>query len=1590
MLEFFRTDVQWSERFSDVWLWMEWPDRRGRPDTGVDLVAVERESGDSVAIQCKFYDPASTIYKEHIDSFLSESGKRPFAQRLIVTTTDRWGRNAEAAIENQQIPVQRLRFMDLAESSIDWTQFDLSTPDVMELKERKQLRPHQQVALENVRAGLGEADRGKLIMACGTGKTFTSLRIAEDLVGVGGRVLFLVPSISLLSQSLREWSLEAELELRPFAVCSDTKIGKRTRAQEDEDISVVDLALPSTTDPDRLHAHLSNVEGGEGRLTVVFSTYQSLSVVAAAQARGLEDFDLIICDEAHRTTGATLAGEDESAFVRVHDNNFIKAAKRLYMTATPRIYDDTSKAKAGQAQAVIASMDDDTLYGPELHRLGFGEAVTRGLLTDYKVLVLAVDEKEVAKTFQIQLADENSELRLDDVAKIVGCWNGLAKRGHAESGFGEDIAPMTRAVAFAGSIAKSKQFAEMFREVTAEYLAAHERDEEVADAPPLACEVEHVDGTYNVLLRNERLDWLKAETEPGTCRILSNARCLSEGVDVPALDSVMFLNPRKSVVDVVQSVGRVMRRAPGKHYGYIILPIGIPAGMTPEEALRDNTKYQVVWEVLQALRAHDERFNAMVNKIELNRTRDDRIQIIGVGGGAGDSDGTSTATAVQGVLNLQWLDEWRDAIYAKIVTKVGDRRYWEDWAQDIAAIAEAHRTRIAALLADPTTGVQAKFDEFLMGLRGNLNESITPDDAVDMLAQHLITRPVFDALFEGHSFAENNPVSQVMQAMLEALDAHNLDRENDTLDRFYQSVRIRAEGIDNAEGKQRIISDLYEKFFKIAFPRTAASLGIVYTPVEVVDFILRSVEHLLRSEFGVSISDSGVHVLDPFTGTGTFVVRLLESGIIQPHDVARKYAKEIHANEILLLAYYIAAINIEATYHALGEPDESGPSYEPFGGIVLTDTFQMTEVGDTLDTQVFPTNNERAARQLDLDIRVIVGNPPWSVGQSSQNDDNANLKYESLDAAIESTYAARSSAGLKRNLYDSYIRGIRWASDRIASAGIVGFVTNGGFLDARSTDGLRLSLAGEFASIYVFNLRGNQRTVGEMSKREGGKIFGSGSRSSVAITLLVKRPEHVGPATIRYFDIGEYLSREQKLAIVDRSDISQMDWAEIEPNAAGDWINQRGASYASLLSLAPEKGPAGARGVFKTSGPGISTSRDAWVYGFSSSEVERLGRETTKAFNEAVAEVGEALRDGRTIEEAVKEVAARFASRISWSAGLLKRLERRASIPAGTRATVPAAYRPFCAQRLLLAPELIERPGWAGSDAMSGGERENPTMVVMGTSASEPFSVLMTRRPPNFHFMNSGTAFPRWRYEAAPPSDGLQAGFDLSEDGIAAAVRLDNIAESSLARFRSLYGAQVDGDAVFAYVYGVLHSPSYRETFADDLKKVAPRIPLVTKDQFVAFVNAGQRLLKLHGDYEQAEPFPLEVSGSAGASVGEAAAFDWYRVEKMRHPKRGRDIDRSVILYNSRITVSGIPLTAQDYLLGSRSAIAWVMERYQVKRDKAFGIVQDPNEWSREVGNPRYILDLLARVTTISLESLRIMSDLPVLEFESVGTEDAT
>ena len=1621
MLAYLKTENFYKDHFSQVWLWMDFPKRGNMPDTGIDLVAVERYTGDYWAIQCKCYSPDQTVEKSDIDSFFTASGTNLFKQRMIISTTAKWSKHALAALKDQQIPVILATIHDLENSPIDWDKFSLKNPDHLELKPKKQIRPHQQTALEKVLTGFKTGDRGKLIMACGTGKTFTALKIAENFPKKNNLILFLVPSISLLSQTLREWTAESDINFHSIAVCSDVNVGKNNKKSKNDDvadITVNDLAFPPTTNAqDIIKSYHSIQSKNQSELTVIFSTYQSIQAISDAQKKGLPEFDLIICDEAHRTTGVTIAGEDESYFVKVHNQDFIQAKKRLYMTATPKIYSDDTKVQAQENDAFLCSMDDVDIYGQEFHRLNFGEAVSTGLLTDYKVMVLAVDEKFVSATFQQQLADANNELNLDDAVKIVGCWNGLAKR-LLKDATGEDIEdnnPMKRAVAFSRSIKDSQKIVKLFADIINQYQQLNPDDEDL-----LECNLDHVDGTQNSLQRNSKLEWLKAEppltpsTKGGNsgniCRILSNARCLSEGVDVPALDAVMFLTPRNSVVDVVQSVGRVMRKAEGKKYGYIILPVGIPADIPPEVALKDNQKYQVIWRVLQALRSHDDRFNDTVNKIELNKRRPPQIAVIGVGGKT-ENDGSSQSAKKgssykQLELNFP-IEEWRNAIYAKIVTKCGDRQYWEKWAKNVAEIADTHTSRIKALLENSESEAKKVFDEFITGLHQNINPNVTEDEAIEMLSQHLITKPVFDALFEGYEFTKYNPVSQTMQRMLDVLEGQSLQKEVKTLDKFYESVRKKASGIDNAEGKQRIIIELYDKFFRAAFPRLVERLGIVYTPVEVVDFIIKSADFALKQEFGVGLTDEGVHILDPFTGTGTFMVRLLQSGLIKPEDLQRKFSYELHCNEIVLLAYYIAAINIEEAYHFLTQSSlpvgvetllpvdvetllpvdvetllpvdvetfhgtslhshnaTSLHGYQPFNGIVLTDTFQMFENAGYLLESIFPENNQRVINQKQRDITVIIGNPPYSAGQSNANDNNQNLKYEKLDEQIRNSYVKYTKYTNKTGIYDSYIRGFRWASNRIQDKGIVCFVSNGSFIDSNAMDGFRKSLVDEFTSIYCFNLRGNQRTSGEQSRKEGGKIFGSGSRATIAIIFLIKNSSKKSENKVFYHDIGDYLSQKEKLDIIKNfGDISTMKWQEITPNENYDWINQRNDDFESFMSLGDKK-DATTKTIFDIYSSGVKTNRDSWVYNFSQDDVIANITRMIDFYNKQVNEYQTLCNINHSNNKPKLDVFIdNNPQNIKWTDDIKNDLSKFKQHSFEANSIRISLYRPYCKQWMYYN-KTFNWSRYLTYQFFPEQELDNLAIYVTGIGASKDFSPLIIDVIPNLHLHDSGQCFPLYTYEKQSELGELFATATTEQY-----TKKENIPDSILKEYQQKYQDKtITKEDIFYYVYGILHSPEYKQRFAADLKKMLPRIPYAA--DFHTFSTAGRNLAQWHLNYENIEPYPLEEFKS------ELYLEDKdYLVSKMKFGVKNKAIDKTTIIYNSKITLSGIPLQAYEYIVNGKPALEWIMERYQLTRDKDSGITNNPNHWSDD---PRYIIDLIKRIVRVSIESVKIVNSLPPL-----------
>lgn len=1604
---YLRNEASYKDLYSDVWTYGEWARLQGldERDTGIDLVAKTAGTDEYHAIQCKLFAEDYKLQKRDIDSFFTASGKRPFTHRIIVSTTNHWSEHAEDAMRDQQPPVSKIDLHDLENSQIDWAQYRSKATPV--LKTKFPPRPHQVKALNAVKAGLAKADRGKLIMACGTGKTFTSLKIAEELAGEGKRVLFLVPSLSLLSQTLTEWTQQSTTLLHSFAVCSDSDVGKK-RKKDDDTVQTFthELRYPATTEPQRLASEV-NKRHDSHHMSVVFSTYHSIDTISKAQLEyGLEDFDLIICDEAHRTTGASFDGEDESAFVRVHDGDLIRGKKRLYMTATPRIYSETAEEQAEQDSAKLYGMNNEQYFGKELHVLTFSEAVKAGLLVDYKVIVLSVEESHVSRRLQSLLKDEDNQLKVDDAAKIIGCWKALSKQNLAEE-LASDADAMRRAVAFCQVIeltkgskthkVSSKQISSMFQAVVDAYQAS---DEEAASYK-LRCEAEHIDGSMNASEKEEKLQWLKAEPAEDTCRVLSNVRCLSEGVDVPALDAVLFLTPRNSQVDVVQSVGRVMRNSPGKQRGYVILPVVIPAGVEAHEALNDNKTYKVVWQVLQALRSHDDRFDAMVNKLDLIGKDTSKMEVIAItdkiqkrekGQGAGNKPknkdagkGGFTIGGIdkkpsgpdQGELTFE-IGEVEKAIYAKLVQKVGNRHHWEEWANDIAKIARTHIDRITGILENPEN-VEEKiaFDAFANELRDDLNDSISDDEIIEMLAQHLVTKPVFDALFEGYSFAEQNPMSQAMQSVLEALHDHQIGKEADTLQAFYESVKMRAEGIDNAAGKQKIVVELYDKFFRNAFPKMTERLGIVYTPVEVVDFIIHSVNDVLQSEFGQTLGSKGVHIIDPFTGTGTFITRLLQSGLIKPGELPHKYSNEIHANEIVLLAYYIAAINIEAVYHSI-----IGGEYRPFEGICLTDTFQMYEKEDMVDA-LLEDNSARRKRQKELDIRVIMGNPPYSAGQESANDNNANIAYPHLDSRIRETYAAKTTSTNKNALYDSYIRAIRWASDRVGKSGVIGFVTNAGFVESGSADGLRKCLADEFSSIYVFHLRGNARTSGEQRRKEKDNVFDSGSRAPIAISVLVKNPNAQQTGQIHFHDIGDYLSREDKLNIVaDFKSVAGVSaksaWQTLNPDSYGDWINQRDDSFYDHLSMGNKTKGFAEPTIFSNYSRGLETGRDVWIYNSSKDIVLKNIERTINFYNKELERFSSAHgeKTKRVKDNLVGDFINKDETLISWTRGLRNDLVNIKQAQFDQSRIVNSLYRPFSKQyayfdRMFNAyvnqmPRIYPQP-----------EIDNIVIQINAKFRGTGQIAFMSDELPDLHCNGDSQCFPLYIFKPLK-SEASDAGLFDEDSELPEYKRHDAITDQGLAHFHAAYpGETISKEDLFYYIYGLLHSEDYRSRFADNLSKELPRIPAVKKaEDFWAFSSAGRKLADLHLNYETVEPYPVKID-TKGKKLEDAD----YRVTKMKYGKNGKDKDLTTLIYNPKITLTGIPLEAYQYVVNGKPALDWVVERQCVKTDKASGIVNDANDWATEtMGNPKYPLELFQRVITVSLETVGIVKGLPGLD----------
>ncbi len=1564
-----------ANEYESIDLWSDWKLRGNKGDRGIDMV-ITTTSKEYIAVQCKFHQ--NSISYNDISTFLSQLqagvGEVRFKKGIIISTSNL----THAALEeieqirkSKGIDIVEITEEDFIYSRIDWEKLDpTKTQDEIPLCDKKKPRPHQTEAINATKEYFSDPKnaRGKLIMACGTGKTYTSLKIMEALDPK--ITLFLAPSIALLSQTFREYAQEKSEPFYASIVCSDDKVGK-SKDEDNDDINFSELPLkPSTRLEDILSVRKKAQT--ENKRFIIFSTYQSALRIKEAQEAGLKEIDLIICDEAHRTVGAMYSSnerDDKNAFTLCHSDENIKAKKRLYMTATPKVYSESSKAKAKEKDNVIYSMDDADIFGEEIYTLNFSKAIALDLLTDYKVIILAVRKENLSgvtnsvnkKISQLKAEGTKLDKKLinnEFVCKIVGTHKGLAKQDlivldkenkedhNLQNQY--DTAPSQRAISFCKSIQTSKNIKGSFETI----MECYDEELKKKSFKNLQISIDHIDGTMNCKERLEKLEELN-QFQPNICKVLSNARCLSEGVDVPALDSIVFFDGKSAMVDIIQAVGRVMRKAKNKKRGYIILPIALEESeiQNLDEAV-NNTNFKNIWKVIKALRSHDP---SLVDEA----TFKEKIKIFGSDDGNNHNDEeelkkdkteqSDPKQAQKTLFDAILLQDLADAVYNVMPTKLGDRNYWENFTKKTGNIARTLNNRLK-MIFDKNPEF---FHGFLDSLRENIHQNIKEEEALDMITSHIITKPIFDAIFGDNI---KNPIAKALDKMVLKLSDLGLEGETKDLKNLYESVKTEALHAKSQKSQQELIKNLYNTFFKEAFKKQSEKLGIVYTPIEVVDFILRATNGILKKHFNTDFNDKNITIFDPFTGTGSFIARLLskENALISDEALKEKFQKNLFAFDIVLLSYYIALINITQA------AQNRDSSLKNFKNIVLTDSLDYLE--EKTNKGVLPLyedlkeNKDIKDTLAGQNIRVIIGNPPYSAGAKSENDNNQNLSHPKLEKRVCEKYGQNSTAkNVGATTRDTLIHSIRMASDVVKDRGVIGFVVNGGFIDSKSADGFRKCVAQEFSRLYVLNLRGNQRTSGEVSKKEGGKIFDSGSRATVAIVFFVK-DKSVPNNTIFYYEVEDYLKREDRLnRLANFTDLDAIPFETITPNDKGDWINQREDGFEKLIPLKRDKTFQN-DSVFDINSNGVVSGRDPWVYNFSpdslmqnvqkcidtyNADLERFNA----VFREAFKQRTKGVKSGDLYKHLNDKEITTDKTKIAWTSNLKTNLIKNKNLSeSGMECIRLALYRPFNKQWLYFDKNLNERQ-YQLPKIFPDKSAQN---VVINTTTRN-FCSLIGDAIPDTHFIGDNQAYPLYYYD------------DLGNRSYA-------ISGYALNLFRRHYGDNsITEEEIFYYIYAILHHKGYLEKYKNSLAKEAPRIAL--SEDFKELSTLGKKLAELHLNYENGE---MHTSVKY-TTLMNAETEGYYDVVQMKKDKKGDSI-----LYNQNIAITKIPQKAFEYVVNGKSAIDWVIERYQKTMDKESLIENNPNDYA----GGKYVFELLCRVIKLSEKSVDLIEKISEKRFE--------
>ncbi len=1546
-----------ANEYESIELWSDWELRGNERDRGIDIV-ITTSNKEYIAVQCKFHQ--NSISLNDISTFLTQLqsgvGEVRFKKGIIISTSHLTS-EALKAIEQIRstgmgIDIDEITEEDFIYSRIDWEKFDpTKTQDELPLCDKKKPRPHQTEAINATKEYFSNPKnaRGKLIMACGTGKTYTSLKIMEALDPK--ITLFLAPSIALLSQTFREYAKEKSEPFYASIVCSDDKVGK-SKDEDNDDINFSELPLkPSTRLEDILSTHKKAQK--ENKRFIIFSTYQSALRIKEAQRMGLNEIDLIICDEAHRTVGAMYSSnerDDKNAFTLCHSDGNIKAKKRLYMTATPKVYSESSKAKAKESDNAIYSMDDEEVFGEEIYTLNFSKAIALDLLTDYKVIILAVRKENLSgvtnsvnkKISQLKAEGTKLDKKLinnEFVCKIIGTHKGLAKQDlialddenkedhNLQNQY--DTAPSQRAINFCKSINTSKNIKESFETI----MECYDEELKKKSFKNLKISIDHIDGTMNCKDRLEKLEELN-QFQPNTCKVLSNAKCLSEGVDVPALDSIVFFDGKSAMVDIIQAVGRVMRKAKRKKRGYIILPIALEESEIKnlDEAV-NNTNFKNIWKVIKALRSHDP---SLVDEA----TFKEKIKIFGSDDGKKQNDEKTLFDAIL-------LQDLADAVYNVMPTKLGDRNYWENFTKKTGNIARTLNNRLK-MIFDKNPEF---FHGFLTSLRENIHQNIREDEALDMITSHIITKPIFDALFGDNI---KNPIAKALDKMVEKLSTLGLQGETKDLKNLYESVKTEAMHAKSQKSQQELIKNLYNTFFKEAFKKQSEKLGIVYTPIEVVDFILRATNGILKKHFNTDFNDQSITIFDPFTGTGSFIARLLskENALISDEALKEKFLNNLFAFDIVLLSYYIALINITQA------AQNRDSSLKNFKNIALTDSLdyleEKTNKGVFKFFEDLKENKDIKDTLADKNIRVIIGNPPYSAGAKSENDNNQNLSHPKLEKLVYEKYGKNSTAKVGKTTRDALIQSIYMASDVVKDRGVIGFVVNGGFIDSKSGDGFRKCVAKEFAHLYVLNLRGNARTSGEERKKQGDGIFDSGSRATIAVIFFVK-DNSVQNSAIHYYEVEDYLKREAKLhRLANFTDLDAIPFETITPNDKGDWINQRNDDFEKLIPLKRDPKLKIFDTIFDINSGGVVSGRDPWVYNFSPKILKQSVQTCIdtyntdlKRFNERFREAFKQRTKGVKSDKLHKQLNDREITtdktKIAWVQNLKMQLIKGKKLDDFSQEKISVSlYRPFNKQYFYYEREL----SWSFYLMKKIFPDKSARNVVINTTTRN-FCSLIGDAIPDTHFIGDTQAYPLYYYD------------DLGN-------RYNAISGYALNLFRRHYQDNaITEEEIFYYIYAVFHHKGYLEKYKNSLTKEVPRIAL--SEDFKELSMLGKELAELHLNYESGEMH----DSVKYTTLMNAEIEGYYDVEKMT--KKG-----DCILYNQNIAITKIPQKAFEYVVNGKSAIDWVIERYQKATDKDSLIENNPNDYA----GGQYVFELLCRVIKLSEKSVDLIEKISMKRFE--------